>query len=108
MLTKTIASICGEDIISREAGEKVRIVCELCIKNGQALTLDFQHNIVASTSFFHEAFIKLFQQGVSLKEFEQLIILKDIDKRDKKLLETLRLSCYTVPTQYPHGAKIRR
>lgn len=89
MLRKTINSICGDDVISREAGEKVRMVCESCIKKGELLSLDFQCQVIASTSFFHEAFIKLLNQGITSEEFGSMVTLDNLDPRDQRLFEAL-------------------
>lgn len=79
----------SKDFISREAGEKLRLkILEVAKKKGR-VEIDFGHTIIASTSFFDEGFAKLAEEGWAQKDFHVRIQLKNINPRDRDILEKL-------------------
>lgn len=74
------------DYISRVAGEKLRYKILENHENSVVSEIDFQGLTVASTSFFDEAFAKLFEHDWSREHIFQRIKFKNIQKRDEQLL----------------------
>ncbi len=76
-----------DDYISRQAGEKLRLMIIDAIMKKNKLVLDFDGLIVASTSFFDEGIAKLVDEKVNVEDFLDYIILKDLNKNDFKVLK---------------------
>jgi hypothetical protein len=81
-----IKNIFKEDYISRQAGEKLRLMIVDAILKKTKLVLDFNELIIASTSFFDEGFAKLVDEKINLSDFFEYIVLKDLNKNDEKVL----------------------
>lgn len=75
-----------DDYITRQAGEKLRLIIVDSIMKKEKLILDFNELIIASTSFFDEGFAKLVDEKISLEDFFNFIVLKDLNKNDLKVL----------------------
>ena len=89
---KKIISIAREfskDRISREAGEKLRTLIVQAGYEHQQLVIDFNHLIVASTSFLDEGLAKLADEGWTARDVDKKIVLKNIHPLDRELLQTL-------------------
>lgn len=78
-----------EDYISRGAGETLRHKIANAIRRKEKLEIDFSEVVVASISFFDEAFAKLAGDGFYRSVFNQLIKLKNLHPRDLELFESL-------------------
>lgn len=76
-----------DDYITREAGERLRLMILAAIRNREKLILDFEGLIVASTSFFDEGIAKLAHENLNQEDFKQYIVLKNLNKNDLKVLE---------------------
>jgi hypothetical protein len=76
-----------KDYISREAGEKLREIILVAIKNQEKITLDFADLIIASTSFFDEGIAKLVNEKIKPEEFNEFVTIKDINRNDQKVLD---------------------
>jgi hypothetical protein len=84
-----VSSVCGEDVISRAAGLKIR---ELLLANWSApeLSILFSGKKIASVSFFDEAFGLLLKKGgKQLPEIQAKLKFPDIVPSDLKLLNTV-------------------
>jgi hypothetical protein len=77
------------DYITREAGERLRVIIEKSVEDGKPIELDFSDIIVASTSFFDEGIAKLAESGWKRKKLDRLIRFKNLNPRDSKVLERL-------------------
>lgn len=82
-----ISEVFKDDYISRQAGEKLRLMIVAAIKEKKKLVLDFNNLIVASTSFFDEGFAKLVDEKINENDFFDYIVLKDLNKNDAKVLK---------------------
>lgn len=81
-----IAQVCGEDMISRSAGEKVR---ELMLKHWDdpTLSLDFGDRLIGSVSFFDEAIGLLTKKGGKKpEEILKKLHFVGLKKEDRDLL----------------------
>lgn len=76
-----------EDYISRQAGEKLRLMIIQAIKEKSELILDFDKLVVASTSFFDEGIAKLVDTEVTTEQFLKFIKLINLNKNDSKVLK---------------------
>lgn len=87
-----VVKVCGTDIISREAGKKIR---ELLLTNWaeSELRLIFSGRKIASVSFFDEAFGLLLKRGGKpLDEVRRKLKFPDITESDKKLLNKVMIT----------------
>lgn len=75
-----------EDHITRNAGEKLRMMILEADDKHNKIEIDFSNTVIASTSFFDEGFAKLVECGWTKKKFDSQIILKNINKRDHEIL----------------------
>lgn len=75
-----------DDYISRQAGEKLRLMILKAIKSKEELFLDFKDLIVASTSFFDESIAKLIDENINVEEFLRYIVLENLNVNDQKVL----------------------
>lgn len=82
-----VPGICGEDLISREAGRKIR---ELILShwNEPILELHFNGRRIGSVSFFDEAIgLLMKREGKNLDEMRQKLKFPDLLKEDRILLK---------------------
>lgn len=77
------------DYITREAGERLRQAIVQAFAAGLKTELDFSGIIIASTSFFDEGLAKLALHGWEQKQFEENVIIKNLNPRDRKVLEKM-------------------
>jgi len=75
-----------DDTISREAGERLRLLIIENLKTANNVTIDFHDTIIASTSFFDEGFAKLALTGWSSSDFHQKINIKNMNQKDHDVL----------------------
>lgn len=80
-----------QDYISREAGERLRIMILRAAKEGKRAEIDFEHLKIASTSFLDEGLAKLVLEGWVKKDFDSRLELKNMDPKDRLVLEKLCL-----------------
>ena len=78
-----------KDYITREAGERLRLIILQAFEKGKTLELDFTGLTIASTSFFDESIAKLVNEGWDKKRLKQTVRIKGLNPRDQKLLEDL-------------------
>jgi hypothetical protein len=79
----------SNDYISRQAGERLRMMINNCLAKKEKCELDFKNMKVASVSFFDEAIAKLSentQKDQSPSSLSPLIIFIDLYEMDKNLL----------------------
>ncbi|MBN1115545.1 MAG: STAS-like domain-containing protein [Oligoflexia bacterium] len=92
--TISIAEDFKNDYVTRDAGEKLRNMIIAGEKDYEKIEIDFGDLIIASVSFFDEAFAKLIEHGWSINKINSRIILKNISPRDvevhNKMLEVRR------------------
>lgn len=90
MITIEIKKEFRSDYITREAGERLRQQIVEAVRNSQTVTVDFLDIVVASTSFLDEAFSKLADvKEVEAKDVERYLVIKNLDPRDKQVLDTV-------------------
>jgi hypothetical protein len=85
----SVPKLCGTDIISREAGKKVR---EAILKSWSEPTIRllFEGQVVASVSFFDEAIGLLIKKGnKSLEDMRSKLEFPDLSAEDRKLLNNV-------------------
>lgn len=81
-----VPSICGEDLISREAGRKIRQLI-LAHWNEPTIELHFNGKLIGSVSFFDEAIgLLMKREGKMLDEIRQKLKFPDLLKEDRALL----------------------
>lgn len=81
-----VPSICGEDLISRESGKKIRSLL-LDHWSESKIILDFEDKLIGSVSFFDEALALLLKKGgKSIQEIQDKIGFKNLKKEDRDLL----------------------
>jgi len=78
------------DYISREAGEKLRLIILENHKNNIVTELDFSGIIVASTSFFDESIAKLALEEWDKEQLDTFVVFKNINKLDMDVLNKIR------------------
>ena len=78
------------DYISREAGEKLRLIILENHKNNIVTELDFSGIIVASTSFFDESIAKLALEEWDKEQLNTFVVFKNINKLDMDVLNKIR------------------
>jgi hypothetical protein len=71
------------DYTTRAAGEKLR---KQILEANTPLTIDFTDIVIASASFFDEGMAKLIDEGWVKADLERDLVLKNIFRRDLKLL----------------------
>ena len=79
-----------EDYISREAGEKLRLMILENYKNNIITEIDFTDVIIASTSFFDESIAKLALEEWSKEQVDTFVLFKNINKLDLDVLNKIR------------------
>ena len=81
-----VPKICGEDLISRDAGQKIRRLI-LSSWNEPLIELKFNGRLVGSVSFFDEAIgLLMKKEGKSLDEIKKKLHFPDLLKEDQMLL----------------------
>ena len=89
MLKINIQSEFKEDWISREAGERLRVMILKADQGGEIIQVDFGNKMIASTSFFDEGFAKLVQSHWTQKDLATKIRLLNIHPKDRLILTAL-------------------
>ena len=89
MKTINIKGQFADDWITRQAGERLRNLIVETTKSDTSVEIDFSGVTVASTSFFDEGFAKLAESGWTAEKMKSLVKLKNINKRDREILEDL-------------------
>lgn len=82
----SIIEVCGEDVISREAGKKFR---EVLIESWNEETIEIMigNTPIGSASFFDEAIALLLKrENKSIDEVRKKLKFIDISEEDRKLL----------------------
>lgn len=85
----------SDDHITRTAGEKLRTAILKELEEDSQITIDFTDIVIASTSFLDEAFAKLADSKISNEKIEKLLILKNLNTRDRELLKKLSKRRFT-------------
>ena len=89
MLKINIRKEFKKDWISREAGERLRMMILEADQKGEAIQIDFGNKMIASTSFFDEGFAKLTESGWTEQDLVKKIKFVDIHPQDERILKTL-------------------
>ncbi|MBL6990633.1 MAG: DUF4325 domain-containing protein [Bacteriovoracaceae bacterium] len=90
-----IKKICGEDIISRDAGKKIR---DLLLENWSAKCIEISIGKIpiGSASFFDEAFALLLKrEAKTIDEIKHKLKFVDICDDDRKLLNYVLMARIT-------------
>ena len=92
MKTKTIIikTDFKSDYISREAGERLRLIILDNHKNNIITEIDFTDTVIASTSFFDESIAKLVLEEWTKEQLDTFVTLKDINPLDLNVLNKIR------------------
>ncbi len=84
-----VPEICGEDIISREAGKKIRTLINDNWDQPR-IEIQFGGKLVGSVSFFDEAIGLLMKRDKkTLNEMRMKLRFPDLQKQDKMLLNNI-------------------
>jgi hypothetical protein len=86
MVFKTFSA---EDRLTREGGEKLRLLILERLKKFDSITLDLSEKPIASVSFWDEGIAKLLQNGLKLRDLKEKIIFKNILARDLEIIDRL-------------------
>lgn len=89
MILISIKNSFEDDHITRTAGERLRAMLLKAAQKNAPVEIDFTGIVIASTSFFDEGFAKLFELGWTKEKFDSLIKLKNINKKDLKILNEM-------------------
>lgn len=92
-MTINLKEKCGKMTISRQDGRVVADLISDGLKKHESITIDFDNIMIASVSFFDEAFGKLafkYPKEVLKKK----LVFEKIDKYDRALLNDILLSRY--------------
>lgn len=92
-MTINLKEKCGKRTISRQDGRVVADLISDGLKKHESVTIDFDNIMIASVSFFDEAFGKLAFQ-YSKEALKQKLVFEKIDKYDRALLNDILLSRY--------------
>ena len=85
-MTIDVPKVCGEDIISRDSGKKIREMI-LAHWDQEVISIEFGGRTVGSLSFFDEAIgLLLKQDGKPMEEIKKKLKFPDLKPEDKKLL----------------------
>lgn len=79
----------ANDYITRDAGEKLRIIIEEAFAKGEKIELDFAGLTIASTSFFDEGIAKLALSGWDQEKFKKNVGIKNLNPRDENVLKKM-------------------
>jgi hypothetical protein len=83
-----VVSVCGEDIISRDAGRKIRDLI-LAAWNEKEIRILVKGRLIASVSFFDEAIGLLLRRGKTIDEIRKKISFPDLQPNDRQLLNRI-------------------
>lgn len=92
-MTINLKEKCGKRTISREDGRVVADLISGGLKIHDNITIDFDNIMIASVSFFDEAFGKLAFQYPK-EALKKKLVFEKIDKYDRALLNDILLSRY--------------
>lgn len=85
-MTINVPEVCGEDIISRDAGHKIREII-LSHWDDEKIVIAFAGKTVGSVSFFDEAFGLLLKRGGKpVEEIRKKLNFPDLRPEDRTLL----------------------
>ena len=89
----SVKNICGKNTVTREDGEQVKKLVRDAWQNESKIIIDFSNILVASVSFFDEAFGKLAFDHTKEKLQEKLSF-ENIEEYDRALLNDILMSRY--------------
>ena len=92
-MTINLKEKCGKRTISRQDGRVVADLISDGLKKHKSITIDFDNIMIASVSFFDEAFGKLAFQYPK-EALKKKLVFEKIDKYDRALLNDILLSRY--------------
>ncbi len=82
---------CGNNIVTRADGEKIRNLIERNWQKEKTFEIDFDHLSIASVSFMDEAFAKLVNAH-TVDEIREKLKFQNIQKYDLALLKDILIS----------------
>ena len=82
-----IKKVFADDHISRAAGERLRFWILENTKDATPVQVDFENMVIASTSFFDEAFAKLAEENWTQEQFKSLVKIQKLNPMDQEVLE---------------------
>lgn len=77
----------AQDYISREAGERLRLMILEADDAQEQIEIDFEGVTIASTSFFDEGVAKLALEGWTQEKFKERVLMKKMNPRDLGVME---------------------
>ena len=92
-MTINLKEKCGRRTISRQDGRLVADLISDGLKKHKSITINFDNIMIASVSFFDEAFGKLAFQYPK-EALKKKLVFEKIDKYDRALLNDILLSRY--------------
>lgn len=92
-MTINLKEKCGKRTISRDDGRFVANLISKVLATHEDVTIDFDNIMIASVSFFDEAFGKL-AFNFPKEELQKKLVFEKIDKYDRALLNDILLSRY--------------
>ncbi len=87
----SVQDTCGKNTVTRKDGEQVKKLVLNALKKESKIIIDFSNILVASVSFFDEAFGKLAFEHTKEKLQEKLSF-KNIEEYDRALLNDILIS----------------
>lgn len=102
-ITINLKKQCGKRTISRDDGRVVAKLIADGLKKYDSITIDFDNIMIASVSFFDEAFGKLAFQYPK-KDLKNKLVFEKIDKYDRALLNDILISRYRQQEKKTEGA----
>ncbi|MBW2051919.1 MAG: STAS-like domain-containing protein [Deltaproteobacteria bacterium] len=93
MMKISVQDTCGKNTVTRGDGEQVKRLVLEAWKKESKIIIDFSNILVASVSFFDEAFGKLVFEHTKEKMQEKLSF-ENIEEYDRALLNDILISRY--------------
>jgi len=84
---------CGKNTVTREQGKQIQNLVLDAWRNQDKIVIDFSNILVASVSFFDEAFGKLAFK-YSKEKLQEKLSFENIDDYDRALLNDILISRY--------------
>ncbi len=84
---EVIKKFSAEDRLTREGGEKLRLLIMELLKKHEVVTLDLQKKPIASVSFWDEGIAKLLDEGITPVELKNRVKFKNLLPRDLEVIE---------------------
>lgn len=85
----SIPEVFKQDYVTREAGERLRLMIYGYVTKEKSIELDFADKMIASTSFFDEGIAKLPPNGITPKQIQQYVSILNLHRRDRELLNAM-------------------